>query len=100
MHDDALNSLKTYILPGQIYEAAHLKTIFDLHLGRALACVISNDYVDDCLFQIDEALAALASSPARASETREYLLGAIEALRDELQLCDVHVEVRQAAFGI
>lgn len=100
MHDDALNSLKTSILSGQVEDAAHLKRIFDLYLGRALECVVPNDYVDDCLFQIDEALAALSASPARASEIKTYLLGAIEALRDELQLCDVHVEIRQAAFGI
>jgi len=98
MHDEPLNCLKTYML--HIEDAAHLRTLFDLYVGRAIAYVVTNDYVDDCLFQIDEALAELSEDPAKASEIRDYLLGAIEALRDELHLCDFHVEVRQAAFGI
>jgi len=98
MHDEPLNSLKSHML--HVEDGALLGTLFDLYVGRAITYVVTNDYVDDCLFQIDEALAELSEDPTRMSEIRLYLLGAIEALRDELHLCDVHMEVRQAAFGV
>lgn len=99
MYNDALNSLKTQIFPADIADLAGLKTHFKQHLDAALDGVIANIYVEDCLFQIDEALERLCQSDDKSLDLRTYLLGAIEALRDELHLCDVNVDVRQAAVG-
>jgi hypothetical protein len=60
---------------------------------------VPTDYVEDCLFQIDEALERLCTSPQESLTLQVYLLGAIEALRDELHLCEVDMDIPQAAVG-
>jgi translation initiation factor IF-2 len=99
MYNEALTSLKAQIFPADIADCAGLKTQFKQHLDTALDGVIASDYVEDCLFQIEEALERLCQSDDNNLDLRTYLLGAIEALRDELHLCDVNVDVRQAAIG-
>lgn len=99
MFNDALNQLKTQVFPAMIGDCDRLKTQFRQYLESAISSVEANDYVEDCLFQIDEALERLCESHGESLEIRNYLLGAIEALRDELQLCNVNVDVRQAVVG-
>ncbi len=99
MYHDTLNHLKTQVYPSAIGDCDRLKKHFKQQLDTAVSCVDSNDYVEDCLFQIDEALDRLCESHGESLEIRNYLLGAIEALRDELQLCDVNVDVRQVVVG-
>jgi len=100
MYHDTLNHLKTQIFPADIDDCDRLKSNFRQHLQTAVSSVDANDYVEDCLFQIDEALERLCESRGDSLEVRNYLLGAIEALRDELQLCDVNVDVRQVVVGL
>ncbi len=99
MYNDALNCLKTDILSAQHIDGARLRTFFDQHLERILKIVVPTDYVEDCLFQIDEALKKLCTNPQESLSIQVYLLGAIEALRDELHLCEIDVDLRQAAVG-
>lgn len=99
MYNEALNHLKTQVFPADIGDCDRLKTHFRQHLETAVTSVDANDYVEDCLFQIDEALDRLCASHGESLEVRNYLLGAIEALRDELHLCDVNVDVRQVVVG-
>lgn len=99
MYNDTLNHLKTQIFPSDIGDCDRLKTHFKQHLETAVRSVDANDYVEDCLFQIDEALERLCESRGESLEVRNYLLGAIEALRDELHLCDVNMDVRQVVVG-
>lgn len=99
MYNDALNDLKADILAAPSEDRVHLKSLFDQHLERALACVVTSDYVEDCLFQIEEALGLFCTNAVESPNVRTYLLGAIEALRDELHLCDVEVDARKVAVG-
>lgn len=99
MYNDALNHLKTDLLSARAEDMARLSVLFDQRLAQALQAVRPNEYVDDCLFQITEALEALHARPLDHLKLRAYLLGAIEALRDELHLCDIDTNVRQTAVG-
>jgi hypothetical protein len=99
MYNDTLNHLRTQVFPADIRDCDRLKTHFRQHLETAVSLVESNDYVEDCLFQIDEALERLCESHGESLDIRNYLLGAIEALRDELHLCQVQMNVRQTAVG-
>lgn len=99
MYHDALNHLKTQIYASAIGDCHRLQSLFTQYLETAVHCVETNDYIEDCLFQIDEALKRLCESHSESLEIRTYLLGAIEALRDELQLCDVNVDVREVITG-
>lgn len=99
MHNDVLNQLKSRILAVAQREPSSIEAAVNSHLDQALRFVHANDYVEDCLFQISEALAALSRDAAKAEDVVTYLLGAIEALRDELNLCDVDMDIRQAAVG-
>ena len=99
MYNETLDTLKSQILPAQLGDCTRMKGLFKQHLETALDAVDANEYVEDCLFQIDEALERLCESRGECLEIRNYLLGAIEALRDELHLCDVDVNVRQVVRG-
>jgi hypothetical protein len=99
MYNEALNCLKADVVAAPDEDGAYLRSIFDQHLERALQFVVTTDYVEDCLFQIDEAISQWCAEPNGAPAIRAYLLGAIEALRDELHLCDVEMNVRQSAVG-
>jgi hypothetical protein len=99
MYNDALNRLKTNILSAHHIDGPRLRTLVDQHLEDILQSVVPTDYVEDCLFQIDEALERLCASPQESLTLQVYLLGAIEALRDELHLCEVDMDVPQAAVG-
>ena len=99
MYNDTLNHLKTEILPTEIRDCDRLKIQFQQHLQMAVSFVVANDYVEDCLFQIDEALDRFCQSRGENLEDRIFLLGAIEALRDELHLCHVDADIRQTASG-
>ncbi|MBC2773865.1 hypothetical protein H6M51_13450 [Rhizobium sp. AQ_MP] len=99
MYHDALNQLKADLLAAEIGDVQQLRSLFDRRLQQALATVEHNTYVEDCLFQIAEALEALQARPDEHLRLRLYLLGAIEALRDELDLCDVDMDLRQTAVG-
>jgi hypothetical protein len=55
--------------------------------------------VEDCLFQIRDAVERVVTGATDHWTVRAYLLGAIEALRDELHLCDIDTNVRQTAVG-
>ncbi|MFN3503395.1 MAG: hypothetical protein ACK4ZJ_14145, partial [Allorhizobium sp.] len=89
MYNDALNYLKTQILSAQVGDAADIRSLIKQRLDQALTSVDTNDYVEDCLFQITEALEQLDTGSTDPVKLRDYLLGAIEALRDELHLCDI-----------
>jgi hypothetical protein len=99
MYNDTLNLLKTQIFLAQVGDSVRLKTHFRQQIDLAVSGVHANDYVEDCLFQIDEALERLCERNGESLDLRNYLLGAIEALRDELHLCDVNMDVRQAVVG-
>lgn len=99
MDDQALNQLKTDLLAAKPGDVQRLKSLFDHRLAQALATVIPSGYVEDCLFQIAEALERIEANPSDELKLRSYLLGAIEALRDELHLCDVDMDLRQTAVG-
>ncbi len=99
MYNDVLNGLKTQLLSTEIDDGSRLHALFERRLQQALLDIRTNDYVEDCLFQIEEALEQVAAGVSDAQTIRDYLLGAIEALRDELHLCDVDTDVRQAAVG-
>ncbi len=99
MFNDALNQLKTELISAQSSDADRLKGLFDQRIDQALSGIEPSSYVEDCLFQITEALEALQARPTDHLKLRIYLLGAIEALRDELHLCDVDTDLRQTAVG-
>ena len=99
MYNDALNYLKTQILSAQVGDAADIRSLIKQRLDQALTSVHTNDYVEDCLFHITEALEQLDTGSTDPVKLRDYLLGAIEALRDELHLCDIEPDVRQSAVG-
>jgi hypothetical protein len=99
MYNDALNHLKTDLLSAQIEEVTRFRGLFEQRLRQALLNIEPNGYVEDCLFQIREALEELQARPADLLKLRIYLLGAIEALRDELHLCDVQTDLGQTAVG-
>ena len=99
MYNDVLNYLKTQILCTKVGDTAGLRDLIEQRLDQALSSIHSNDYVEDCLFQITEALERLDTGSTDQVKLRDYLLGAIEALRDELHLCDIEADIRQAAVG-
>lgn len=99
MYNDSLNYLKTQILSAQVGDAAGIRGLIKQRLDQALTSVHTNDYVEDCLFQITEALEQLDTGSTDPAKLRDYLLGAIEALRDELHLCDIEPDVRQSAVS-
>ncbi len=99
MYNDALNYLKTQILCAKVEDVLGFRSLVEQRLDQALTSVHTNDYVEDCLFQITEALEQLDTGSTDPVKLRNYLLGAIEALRDELHLCDIEPEVRQSAVG-
>lgn len=100
MYNDALNQLKTELLSAQMDDVSRLKALFDKRLNQALLDIHLSGYVEDCLFQITEALEELQDRPTERLKIRHYLLGAIEALRDELHLCDVETDVRKAVARV
>jgi len=99
MYNDVLNGLKTQLLSTDIEDGSRLRALFERRLQQALLDITTNDYVEDCLYQIEEALQQLAAGASDSGAIRDYLLGAIEALRDELHLCDVDTDIRQTAVG-
>ena len=99
MYNDALNYLKTQILCAEIEDDVDFRSLVEQRLDQALASIHTNDYVEDCLFQITQALEQLDTGSTDPVKLRNYLLGAIEALRDELHLCDIEADVRHSAVG-
>lgn len=99
MYNDALNYLKTQILCAEVEDAVGFRGLVEQRLDQALTSIHTNDYVEDCLFQITEALGQFDTGSTDPVKLRNYLLGAIEALRDELHLCDIEPDVRQSAVG-
>lgn len=99
MENQALNQLKTDLLAVKPGDVTRLKSLFDRRLAQALATVVASSYVEDCLFQIADALEKIEANPTDDLKLRSYLLGAIEALRDEIDLCDAELDLRQTAVG-
>lgn len=99
MHNEALNQLRIKVSSMAMDQTSCLKATVDELIDKAIYGINGNDYVEDCLIQIDEAVARLDSEPENAPQIRDYLLGAIEALRDELRLCEAETYDQPKAVG-
>ncbi len=99
MYNEELNSLKTQLLSMETSDLSQLLPLVEQRLHLVLLDICVNDYVEDCLFQIRDAVERVVTGATDHWTVRAYLLGAIEALRDELHLCDIDTNVRQTAVG-
>ena len=82
IESDALTSPPACCIQGgyDFADGPRLRTLVNQHLEDILQSVVPTDYVEDCLFQIDEALERLCTSPQESLTLQVYLLGAIEEL--------------------
>lgn len=99
MHNEALNQLRIKVSSMAMDQTSCMKATVDELIDKAIYGIKGNDYVEDCLLQIDDAVARLDSQPENAPQIRDYLLGAIEALRDELQLCELETHNQAKVVG-
>jgi hypothetical protein len=99
MHNTALNQLRTKVASMDIAAPLAFRAAVNDLIDKAIDGIEGNGYVDDCLFQIEDALTRLSSQPEKGPHIRDYLLGAIEALRDELRLCEMEAQSQPKAVG-
>ncbi|THV25355.1 hypothetical protein [Peteryoungia ipomoeae] len=86
MANSALDTISELVRSFQIGSRQLFERAFHHHLTIATEAARGNHYVDDCVDLVHEALDRLFADDSEADAARAHLLGAIEALRDELCL--------------
>lgn len=82
----ALDTVIELVRSFQIGSRQLFEKAFHHHLTIATQEARGNHYVEDCVDLVHEALERLFANEGEADAARAHLLGAIEALRDELAL--------------
>lgn len=100
MFNQSLDRLATLITGPSPAPRAEFESLLRRHLDEAVGSVVSNDYVEDCLDLITPSLDRLfAANDSERNIARLHILGAIEALRDELALCEQQIMPSLRAAG-
>ncbi|KPF41771.1 hypothetical protein [Rhizobium sp. AAP43] len=100
MFDPYIDSLSKLVMSAERVSRAQFDASFQHALAEALSPVVTNDYVDDCIELITLAVDDLFAADTAQDVARNHILCGIEALRDELALCERKDMPRRLAAGM